>query len=186
MRSLTGLAGGFLVASLPVVVAGALLWFTRRDAIPPAIPASRVVLERGLVMAAVVLTAAGLLLLGERMRGGDGFPCAFLGGMLYLLAGAALLVAEATGLQTGAQVYPLIVVYVVLAFLGQAAVGVGLLGSDLVPAGVAWTTIMWNLGLLVALVVVTPGDIYYPIAHHLMPAVIGIALWIGRWIPPGT
>lgn len=180
MRNLTSLAGGFLAASLPVVVAGALLWFTRRGAVPPAIPASRVVLERGLVMTAVVLTAAGLLLLGERLRGGDGFPWVFVGGRLYLLGAAALLVAEATGLQTGVQVYPLIVVYVVLAFLGQAAVGAGLLGASIVPAGVAWATIVGNLGALLALVVVTPGDIYYPIAHHLMPAWIGIALWVGR------
>lgn len=38
-----------------MVIAGALLWFTRRGIIPPAVPAGGVMLERGLVMAAVAV-----------------------------------------------------------------------------------------------------------------------------------
>ena len=43
-------------------------------------------------------------------------------------------------------------------------------------ASIGWVTIVWNLGLLVVLSVITPGDIYYPIAHQIMPLVIGGAL----------
>jgi hypothetical protein len=72
--------------------------------------------------------------------------------------------------------YALFVVYVVLAFLAQAAIGGALLRSRVVGASIGWVTIVWNLGLLVVLSVITPGDIYYPIAHQIMPLVIGGAL----------
>jgi hypothetical protein len=48
--------------------------------------------------------------------------------------------------------------------------------SNLLPAWIGWTTIAWNLILLIVLLSVTPGDIYYPVAHHLMPRLIAVPL----------
>ena len=72
--------------------------------------------------------------------------------------------------------YALIVMCVVLAFLAQAAIGGALLQSRLLAAWIGWVTILWNLGWLVLLPGITPGDMYFPILHHLMPLLIGSAL----------
>jgi hypothetical protein len=55
-------------------------------------------------------------------------------------------VAESLDLsQTGQHLYPLIVVHVVLAFLGQAAIGGALWQSRLLAPWIGWGTILWNL-----------------------------------------
>ena len=37
-------------------------------------------------------------------------------------------------------------------------------------------TIVWNLGSLLTLVVLTPYDVYYPVFYHVAPLLIGGAL----------
>jgi hypothetical protein len=65
---------------------------------------------------------------------------------------------------------PLIIVYVVVAFLAQAALGGALLQSGALATRIGWATILWNLAWLVALPIITPRDIYFPILHHAAPA----------------
>jgi len=75
---------------------------------------------------------------------------------------------------------PLIVAYIVLAFLGQATIVVALLQSNLLPAWIGWTSVILSLSLLVILLGFTPGDHYYPVARDFMPLLIGIPLlWKG-------
>lgn len=54
--------------------------------------------------------------------------------------------AEAMRLPEEPASYSLIVIYVVLAFLGQAAIGGALLQANLLPAWIGWLIIAWNLG----------------------------------------
>jgi uncharacterized membrane protein YkvI len=89
-------------------------------------------------------------------------------------------VAEAMPLPRDQPSYPLIVIYVGLAFISQAAVGGALLQSHMLPTWVGWITIVWNIGWLVALPMVSPDDLYYPILHHVMPLLIGIMLLLVR------
>jgi hypothetical protein len=36
--------------------------------------------------------------------------------------------------------------------------------------------VVWHVGLLVALCVASPTDMYFPVAHNVMPAAIAIAI----------
>lgn len=72
--------------------------------------------------------------------------------------------------------YPTFVAYVMFAFLGQALIGLALALRQLVRAWVGWLAAAWNFGWLVALLIWSPGDVYFPVLHLLMPIVIGIAL----------
>jgi hypothetical protein len=78
--------------------------------------------------------------------------------------------AEALSLRLGyGQTYPLIVIYVVMAFLAQVAIGGALLQLGVLAAWIGWATILWNLAWLVALPIITPRDIYFPVLHHFAP-----------------
>jgi hypothetical protein len=94
----------------------------------------------------------------------------------YAAVGAVLLYAETAGLVTGNTPHRPILVYVIGAVLAQALVGVGLLGATTVADWVAWTAIVWSLGWLAFLLAASPGDLYYPVVHHVVPLIIGIAL----------
>jgi hypothetical protein len=39
-----------------------------------------------------------------------------------------------------------------------------------------WAAVAWNLGWLVALPILSPGDLYFPVLHHPVPLLVGIAL----------
>ena len=176
-------AGFFLVLGFVASLAGVLM-FTIRGGAGGGAPPSHTffVWERSFFMAAVILTAIGFVLLEGRLQlqNADGRALARTGATTYLIAASLLVTAEAFRMSVGDQfekrAYALFVVYVVLAFLAQAAIGGALLRSRVVGASIGWVTIVWNLGLLVVLSVITPGDIYYPIAHQIMPLVIGGAL----------
>jgi hypothetical protein len=86
----------------------------------------------------------------------------------------------------GQHLYPLIVVHVVLAFLGQAAIGGALWQSRLLAPWIGWATILWNLAWLVMLLVITLGDIYFPVLHDIMPLLIGVALLRRAALPRGS
>ena len=163
-------AGALLVAAILPLALGLFL-FNRKWAGAPD-NATLFVWEKGFIVAAVVLTALGFTLLEATLHKTNGRVMARLGASAYFFGAVLLVAAEARRLSAG----PLLIVYVVLALLGQAAIGRALLQSNLLPAWIGWTTIAWNLGLLIVLPIVTPGDIYYPIAHHLMPLLIGVPL----------
>jgi len=71
---------------------------------------------------------------------------------------------------------PLLVVMVVMLFGAEALLGGALLTTGLVPAWIGWTTVIWNLGWPVLLLIVSPGDLYYPILHAIPLLLIGISL----------
>ena len=131
-------------------------------------------------MVAVVLSATGFVLLEGDLHNTDGCLLARTGATAYLFAGILVVAAEALLVSMGEEFeqrgYALFVVYVVLAFLAQAAIGGALLQSGLLARWIGWVSILWNLAWLVVLVVITPEDIYFPILHHLMPLLIGSAL----------
>lgn len=165
-----------VAAILPLALG--LYLFVSRNGVQGGAPKSSAlfVWERGSILAAVILTAIGLALLEGILGDTNGCVLARLGTSAYFFGAVLLVAAEAMGLPEGRASYPLIVIYVLLAFLGQAAIGGALLQSNLLPAWLGWVTLLWNLGLLVVLPITTPGDIYFPVLHHLMPLLIGIAL----------
>ena len=171
-------AGALLVAAILPLALGLYL-FSSRNGVQGGMPRSLTLLmwERGSVVAAVVLTALGLVLLDALLQDTSGRILARLGASTYFFGAVLLVAAEA--MRLGQASYRLIVVYVVLALLGQAAIGGALLQSNVLPAWIGWMTIAWNLILLLVLPIVTPDDVYFPIVHHPMPLLIGVAL-LGR------
>jgi hypothetical protein len=132
--------------------------------------------ERGFIVAAVLATVLGLALLEDMLRAtGDTF-LARLGVLGYLFGAVIVVVAETAYIGKGEWNYPQIALYVVLAFLAQAAIGTALLQTGLVPAWAGWTTVIWNVAWLLIMLVVRPSDIYYPVLHHVAPLIIGITL----------
>ncbi len=175
--TLSRIAGFFLVLSFLAMTYGVLTFVSRGGFDGSPAPTH----ERAALMTSVLLTALGYAFLDSHLQSTAGHAWAQLGLSIFLFAGPVLLVAEGLALSQGEQsVYALIVIYVVLAFLAQAAIGSALLQSQLVPVWIGWLTVIWNLAWLVILPLVTPGDIYYPFLHHLMPLLIGIPLlWQG-------
>jgi hypothetical protein len=134
--------------------------------------------ERGFVIAALIVVLLGLVLL-ERSLTAAGEAILAPGGLTLFLTGAFLaLVAEAFFINRQEWVYPLVILFAVLAFLGQVCFGASLLLSGYLPAWVGWATIIWNLAWLVILPIARPQDIYYPWLHYTAPLLIGIMLLI--------
>lgn len=179
--SMARIAGLLLALGVVVVLPGLLMFMFRdgtRGGAPPS-PAYYAA-ERGFIMAAVVLTACGFMLLEGQLQSGDGQILARIGAFAFLLAAGLLVTAESLNLSLGyGQIYPLAAVYVVVALLAQAALGGALLQAGILPAWIGWATIIWNLVWLIVLPLVTPRDIYFPVLHHVAPLVIGIALLWG-------
>jgi hypothetical protein len=171
-------AGLFLVLGFVTNLAGVVMFSIRGGVSGGAPPSPEYYLwERGLLVVAIVLTAIGFVLLEGQLDNTAGRVLARTGMTAYLFAGILGVAAEALDLSgTGQNLYPLIVVYVVLAFLAQAAIGGALRQSGLLAPWIGWTTILWNLAWLLVLPVITPQDIYFPILHHLIPLLIGAPL----------
>ncbi|HEU5101866.1 MAG TPA: hypothetical protein VFU22_22750 [Roseiflexaceae bacterium] len=180
-------AGLFLVLGCAANLTGVLMfWF--RDGVSGRMPPSPAYYtwERSFILAAVVLTAIGFVLLEEHPNLGDGRVLARTGAIAYLFAGVLGVLYEAIELTRTQNLYPVIVVYVVLAFLAQAAIGGGLRQARLLAPWIGWATILWNLAWLLALPLLTPRDIYYPVLHHAMPLLIGAALLRQSLFPRGS
>lgn len=174
-------ASTLMIAAVIPLALGVFL-FLSRNGIQGGSPRSTAlfVWERGSIFTAVILTAVGLMLLEGILQETNGRVLARLGASAYFFGAVLIVAAEAIRLPEGEASYPLIAIYVVLAFLGQAVIGGALLQSNLLPAWIGWFAIFWNLVLLVVLLIITPGDIYFPVQHHLVPLLIGIALlWTG-------
>lgn len=182
---LTAERGAALGLLLGVVAAfpGLIMFWVRGGVEGKPLPSQAYfVAERSFIMAAVVLTAVGLVVLSDAMQSTAGAVLARAAAAAYLFAGVLLVAGEALSLNGGFEKnYPLITVYVVTAFLAQAALGGALLQSGMVAAWVGWLAIGWNVAWLVALPVLSPRDIYFPVLHHVVPLVVGIALlWQAR------
>jgi hypothetical protein len=152
----------------------AVVLFNLRDGVNGGPPPTHayLVLERGLFMAGMLVSALGFCLLAERDR--DSALLRF-GTLGYLAAGVVGVVAETMDL-ADLEAYPTTVAYVVLAYLGQAVIGLALALSRLVTPWLGWLTLAWNIGCLAVLSIGSPDDVYYPVLHLLMAIPIGIAL----------
>ena len=173
--------GWLLILSGVIFVPGGLL-YTGRAILkwPAAQSQSYLYWERGLVMAAILDATLGLVLL-ERLLGAAGDQILTPIGLTIFLIGTVLvLTAETLSLGRQEMIYAPIVVFVVLAFLGQAAFGAAILRTGLLPAWVGWATIIWNLAWLVILPIARPQNMYYPWLHYVAPVIIGIMLLVGR------
>lgn len=176
VTSIRQLSGGAMVLGFIVLVPGALLYLTRTQSdLTPA----RLVTERAFIMAAVILTAIGLVLLKDHLHGLTGHAWAALGAYLYLFGAILIVTAEALELSGGESTSTLVVIYVVLALLGQVAVGIAIVHSDTLPNFLGWATIGWNVVWLIHLPWAKPSQVYVPVLHHLMPLVIGSVLLFG-------
>jgi hypothetical protein len=176
--SLEGAAGWVLTVSNLFMLTGVLMfWF--RDGVHGGAPRSRThfILERSFIMAAVIVAAIGFILLEEIWQDTNGNVLGTIGATAYLFAGVLLVAGEALSLTHGYEkLLPIIIVYVILAFLAQAAIGGAILLSGMTAAWIGWATVVWNIGWLVALPLISPRDIYFPILHSVAPLVIGIAI----------
>ncbi len=141
---------------------------------------SHLLWERGFVIGGVLATVLGLSLLEDMLRAAGEPLLSRLGMLTYLIGAVVVVAAETAYLSKRDWLYPQIVLYVVLAFLAQAAIGASLLQTGLVAGWAGWTAILWNLGWLLVMLVVRPRDFYYPVLHHVAPLLIGIALLIQR------
>jgi len=117
------------------------------------------------------------MLLQSAFQDTDGAILAIIGATTFFFGGVLGVAAEALMLTLGYEkVYGLIVVYVIIAFLAEAAIGGAVIQSVLLAAGIGWATIVWNIAWLIVLSLFSRRDIYFPILHYVMPLVIGIAL----------
>ena len=121
-------AGFFLVLGFVASLAGVVMFMIRggpSGGTPPS--HTFFVFERSFFMAAVILTAIGFVLLEGRLQNADGRALARTGATTYLIAASLLVTAEAFRMSVGdgfeKRAYALFVIYVVLAFLAQAAIG---------------------------------------------------------------
>jgi hypothetical protein len=174
-------SGALMVLASLVFTVGALMWWRRQGEplLVTSMGSTYVTWERGLVVAGLILNVVGLVLFQELLRGIGNPLLGRIGVYGYAFAAVFALAYELIGLSRGEAAYGLIVAYVVLAFLAQAAIGVALLGSGFLPAWVAWLAIGWNLIWLVVMPIVSPRDIYIPALHHFVPLVIGVLLILG-------
>jgi len=136
--------------------------------------------ERGLVIAAVVVLTLGFALLERMLAGAGEMILAHLAMVTFFTGAMLILVAETLALSKCDFPSAPAVVYIVLAFLSQAAFGAALLRSGLLPEWIGWATIVWNLAWLVILPVARPQNMYYPWLHHVAPLLIGIGLLLRR------
>jgi len=133
--------------------------------------------ERSMLIAAYVAAALGVALLENILRETAGAAVlARLGATTFLMAAVVALVVEATFLGGRASTTRLVYVMVVLLYVAEAILGAALLSSGAVRAWIGWATLAWNIGWLVVLPIVSPGDIYYPILHFVPLLLIGIVL----------
>jgi hypothetical protein len=136
--------------------------------------------ERSLIGAAAVaislgfgLLAASLRAAGERLFSWIGLGSLALGTALTLLVEGRTI---ATGQEWQGGMLLLIEVFVVLTFIGQAAYGVALLQTALLPHWVGWLLVIWNLAWLAVVFAFSARDPYYPVLFYACPLVLGLLL----------
>lgn len=133
-------------------------------------------LERSLITASVLATTVGLALAAGLTGGTSGQGPTTAGAFVYMVGGLLIVIWELARIGGADLPYAMVVGYVVLAFVGQGLLGWGLVRADPRLRKVGWATVVWNFGLLVALSVASPADMYFPVAHNVMLAAIAIAI----------
>ena len=170
-----------LILCFVVFAVGGIL-FTGRALLkwPAAESPSYLIWERGFIIAAALINLAGLALLEGMLRAAGDSVFARVGLITTIVAVAVLVPAEVSFMssQASSLARSQVIIYVVVAFLAQAAFGAALLRTDLLPGWVGWATIIWNLAWLVILPIFSSQDMYYPVLHHTAPLMIGIALLV--------
>lgn len=134
--------------------------------------------ERGLVMAAFLVAAMGLVLLDRLLEAAGDRILSPIGMTIFLIGTVLVLAAETFSLSRQEWIYAPIVAFVILAFVGQGIFGAALLRTGFLTGWVGWAAILWNLAWLIILPIARPKDMYYPWLHYVAPLIIGIALLI--------
>jgi peptidoglycan/LPS O-acetylase OafA/YrhL len=171
---------GWLLISSGILFLPAGMLFTGRAIWKWSIAQSQVYLfwERGLVMAAYLAAALGLVLLERLLEAvGDGILSP-IGLAIILIATVLVIAAESFSLSWQKFAYAPIVVFIVLFFVGQAVFGASILRTGFLPGWVGWTTILWSLAWLSILPIARPKNMYYPWLHFVTPVMIGIMLLV--------
>jgi hypothetical protein len=174
-------AAGLILALSNLVQFPGLIMFWLRAGHKGGAPRSRThfIWERSFIMGSAILASIGFVVLAEALHSQSGLVLGLIGAVGYLFGGVLIVAAEALALTIGFEkMLPIVNIYVILAFLSQAAIGGALLLSGLAPAWAGWTCIIWNIGWLVVIPRLSPRDIYYPILHSVMPLLVGITLLI--------
>lgn len=173
-------SGWLLILGGVIFVPGGLL-FTGRAIFkwPAAQSQGYLIWERGFVMAAILVATLGFVVLERLLEVTGDRILAPIGLTIFLIGTVLVLAAETFGLDGQERIHIPIVVFVVLAFLGQAVFGVSILRTEFLPGWVGWITVIWNLAWLIILPIARPADMYYPWLHYVAPLLIGIAL-LGR------
>jgi len=159
----------FLPAGLMYTVRAIFKW-------PSAQSQSYLYWERGLVMGAILVATLGFVLLTQLLEGAGDQILSHLALTILFIGTVLVLAAESFGLKLQNYMYAPIVVFVTLAFIGQAIFGFAILHTGFLPTWVGWATIIWNLAWLIILPIARPQDMYYPWLHYIAPLIIGIAL----------
>jgi len=132
--------------------------------------------ERSLVIVPTVTTSLGLVLLSDMLNAGGDTFLARLGMTAYLFGAVLVVSAETSFVSKGEWNSVQVILYVILALLGQAAIGAALVQTGLAAAWVSWVTIIWNVGFLLIFIIMRPREVYYPAIHFFAPLVIGLGL----------
>jgi hypothetical protein len=174
-RRITGI---LLVLSVLLLIPGVALYVNRGNR-PISGTNALFQLERHFILASVIVSTLGLVMLETLLREAGERIFARLGMVGFLFGGVLIVVAEAL-LLGGRQIpHALGISYETLAFLSQAAYGVSLLQTRLLPRWVGLVSIAWNIGWLAVLTLVNYH--YIPLLHALMPFLIGILLLLRRY-----
>ena len=176
--TLDRIAGLFLVLTGVATFPGFMLfWLRRGHKGGPPHSHPQWIVERSSILSGVVLTAIGFVLLQSVFQNTAGTGLMNIGATAFFFGGVLGVAAEALMLTLGYEkVYGLIVSYVVIAFLAEAAIGAAMIQSGLLAAPIGWVTILWNIASLIGLALFSRRDMYFPILHYVMPLVIGLAL----------
>ena len=129
--TLERIAGLFLVLTVVATLPGFMMFWLRRGhkGGPPRSHAHWVV-ERSSILSGVILIAIGFMLLQSAFQNSAGAILANIGTTAFFFGGVLVVAAEALMLTLGYEkVYGLIVIYVVMAFLAEAAIGGAIIQS---------------------------------------------------------
>lgn len=138
--------------------------------------------ERWSIVSGFITLALGLAGLSSLLRHAGDPLLSDVGLTAFVIGAVAMIVVEvswltAAGLPDGLT-GALVRIFVILAFLSQAAYGAALLQTGLLPGWLGWITVVWNIGWLVVLL--GAKDPYYPILHLQLPVLTGILLLVSR------
>jgi hypothetical protein len=140
--------------------------------------------ERGLIAAAALTILLGFVHLavalraaGERLFSWIGLSALTLGTAMTLCAEWLIVSGRVGDAQVGMEWRLLTWGLVALIFVGQAAYGVALLWTTLLPRWIGWLLIILNLGWLAVLVLgLSAHGSYYPALFYPGPLLLGIVL----------